>query len=187
MTVEGRFDDFLESFLPEACGKQHVSNDLPSGNSNDLMTPSSPVFPPCVFSSSASGFTSGGPSILAPRLPSASQTTPSGRWWQPTCFTPSLPSWWPCAFTATPIFSSRSPPSLGRQVCPTVWRRTPSTKINSRLEVIWSCDDSWGAAQNTTIQDYFAQHIWSDCFFFPLFFRVYISLLLSVILSINGA
>lgn len=107
-----------------------------------LMTPSSPVFPPCVFPSSASGFTSGGPSILAPRLPSASQTTPSGRWWQPTCFTPSLPSWWPCAFTATPIFSSRSPPSLGRQVCPTVWRRTPSTKINSRLEVIWSCDDS---------------------------------------------
>lgn len=143
MTVEGRFNDFLESFLREACAKQHVLNDLPSGKSNDCALDGSVLccFLSCVFPSSANGLTSGGPSILAPWLPSASQMTHSGRWWQPTCFMPSLPSWWPCVFTATLIFSSRSPPSLGRQVCPTVWRRIPNTKINSRLEVLWSSDD----------------------------------------------
>lgn len=46
MTVEGGFNDFLESFLWETCGKQHVLNDLPSGKSNDLMAPPSPVFLP---------------------------------------------------------------------------------------------------------------------------------------------
>lgn len=84
-------------------------------------------------SSSANGLTSGGPSILALRLPSVSQMMLSGLFWLLTCFIQPLPSWWPCGFTATPIFSSRSPPFLGRQVCPTASRRTPSTKINSLL------------------------------------------------------
>lgn len=100
-----------------------------------------PCFYSCVFPSSANGLTSEGPSILAPRLPSASRMMHSGWWWQPTCFMPSLLSWWPCVFTATLIFSSKLRPSLARQVCPTVWRRIPSIKINSRLGVFWSFDD----------------------------------------------
>lgn len=141
MTAEGRFKvtHFFKLFLWEACGKQNVSSDLPSGEKKRKKSTVTVRFmaQPSVFlfvsSSSANGLTSGGPSILAPRLPSVSQMMFSGLFWLLTCFMQPLPSWWPCGFTATPIFSSRSPPFLGRQVCPTASRRTPSTKINSLL------------------------------------------------------
>lgn len=79
---------------------------------------------------SASGPTSVASCILAPLLPFVFRTMFSGLCWQLTCFTESLPSWWPCAFTATITFSSRSPRFLGRRVCQTARRKTPSTKIN---------------------------------------------------------
>lgn len=185
MTVEGRCNDFSEALLWEAHGKQHVSNDLPLGKSNGCALCESILscFPSLVSPSSASGLTLGGLSIPAPQLPSAFQMMHSGQSWQPTCFTRSLPCWWPCVFTATPIFSSRSPPSLGRQVCPTAWRKIPSTKINSQLKLSWSSDESWGAAQKT-IQDYFAQHFWSYCFF--LSFSCLLSKLSTVILRLQS-
>lgn len=85
---------------------------------------------------SASGLISGGSSILVPQLHFVSQMMFSGLCWQLTCFTQPLPSWWPCGFTATPIFSSRLPPFLGRQVCQTARRKIPSTKTNSPLILV---------------------------------------------------